>query len=248
MAALADGESVDRRLLARRRLRRHARLPARARGRDPARPGRPPSRSHGRGLGGLRPAPEPLDAVNSGTTLRLHVRHPGRAPDFKTVISGDESLQRRPMRRIIEPLTKMGARIESINDRAPLTIRGGSLHAITHEPAVPSAQVKSGVLLAGLHATGTTRVIENVPTRDHTERAFTAFGVEVVQEGATIAVAGGQRLQPGRLTVPGDISGCGVLGRARGRHAGFAHRGRGCRPQPVADRRPRNLQTRRRRR
>ncbi len=160
----------------------------------------------GRGLGGLRPAPEPLDAVNSGTTLRL-MSGILAGHDFKTVIGGDESLQRRPMRRIIEPLTKMGARIESINDRAPLTIRGGSLHAITHEPAVPSAQVKSGVLLAGLHAPGTTRVIESVPTRDHTERAFTAFGVEVIQEGATIAVAGGQRLQPGRLTVPGDISG-----------------------------------------
>jgi 3-phosphoshikimate 1-carboxyvinyltransferase len=160
----------------------------------------------GRGIGGLLPAGAALDAVNSGTTLRL-MSGILAGHDFTTVIGGDESLQRRPMRRIIDPLTKMGARIESVNDRAPLTIHGGSLRAITHEPAVPSAQVKSGVLLAGLHATGTTRVIESVPTRDHTERAFTAFGVEVVQDGAAIAVTGGQRLRAGRLTVPGDISG-----------------------------------------
>jgi 3-phosphoshikimate 1-carboxyvinyltransferase len=160
----------------------------------------------GRGVGGLQPARGPLDALNSGTTLRLIsgilAGHP-----FTTVIGGDASLERRPMRRIIEPLTKMGARIEATNDRAPLTISGGSLHGITYEPAVPSAQVKSGVLLAGLHASGTTRVIERVPTRDHTERAFKEFGVTVIRDGHAIEVAGGQRLHARRLTVPGDISG-----------------------------------------
>lgn len=160
----------------------------------------------GRGVGGLQPASGPLDALNSGTTLRLMsgilAGHP-----FKTVIGGDQSLERRPMRRIIEPLTRMGARIDSVNDRAPLTITGGSLHGISYEPPVPSAQVKSGVLLAGLHASGTTRVLEPVPTRDHTERAFAAFGVNVVREGAAVEVTGGQRLTARNLTVPGDISG-----------------------------------------
>ena len=160
----------------------------------------------GRGVGGLRAPDAPLDALNSGTTLRLLsgilAGHP-----FKTVIGGDESLERRPMRRIIDPLTMMGARIESSNGRAPLTIQGGSLNAIVYEPPVPSAQVKSAVLLAGLHAAGTTRVVERVPTRDHTERAFEAFGVTVIRDGSAIAVAGGQRLQARTLTVPGDISG-----------------------------------------
>jgi 3-phosphoshikimate 1-carboxyvinyltransferase len=160
----------------------------------------------GRGVGGLQPAQRPLDAVNSGTTLRL-MSGILAGHSFKTVIGGDDSLQRRPMRRIIEPLTRMGARIESVNDRAPLTISGGSLHAIAYEPAVPSAQVKSAVLLAGLHASGTTRVIELVSTRDHTERAFAAFGVIVIRDGAAIEITGGQRLEPRRLTVPGDISG-----------------------------------------
>lgn len=160
----------------------------------------------GRGVGGLQAPREPLDAVNSGTTLRLMsgilAGHP-----FTTVIGGDESLQRRPMGRIIEPLTRMGARIQAADNRAPLTISGGSLHGIAHEPAVPSAQVKSGVLLAGLHASGTTRVNEPVPTRDHTERAFAAFGVSVVRDGTAIEISGGQRLEARRLTVPGDISG-----------------------------------------
>jgi 3-phosphoshikimate 1-carboxyvinyltransferase len=160
----------------------------------------------GRGLGGLQPAPAPLDAMNSGTTLRL-MAGVLAGHRFKTVISGDDSLQRRPMRRIIEPLTRMGARIQAVNYRAPLTIDGGALHGIAYEPPVPSAQVKSGILLAGLHAAGRTRVTETVPTRDHTERAFAAFGVNVVRDGDTIEITGGQRLEARRLTVPGDISG-----------------------------------------
>jgi 3-phosphoshikimate 1-carboxyvinyltransferase len=160
----------------------------------------------GRGLGGLRAPEAPLDAVNSGTTIRL-LAGVLAGHGFRTVIGGDASLQRRPMRRIIEPLTRMGARIDSAGGRAPLTIDGGGLQGITHEPEVPSAQVKSGVLLAGLHASGRTRIVEPAPTRDHTERALDAFGVAVVREGSAVGVAGGQRLGPRVLTVPGDISG-----------------------------------------
>ena len=160
----------------------------------------------GRGLGGLRAPETPLDAVNSGTTMRL-LSGIAAAHPFRTVITGDASLQRRPMRRIIEPLTHMGARIGAEGGRPPLTIDGGSLHGIAYEPQVPSAQVKSGVLLAGLHATGRTRVVEPVPTRDHTERALEAFGVTVARDGTGVEIEGGQRLQAQTLTVPGDISG-----------------------------------------
>ncbi len=160
----------------------------------------------GRGVGGLRAPSAPLDAVNSGTTMRLLSGIVAGHP-FRTVITGDASLQRRPMRRIIEPLVRMGARIEAEDGRPPLSIEGGSLHGITHEPQVPSAQVKSGVLLAGLHASGRTRVVELIPTRDHTERALEAFGVTVVRDQSGIEIEGGQELSAQRLTVPGDISG-----------------------------------------
>jgi 3-phosphoshikimate 1-carboxyvinyltransferase len=160
----------------------------------------------GRGLGGLRPSPTPLDAVNSGTTMRL-LSGIAAAHPFRTIITGDGSLQRRPMRRIIEPLTRMGARIEAEGGRPPLIIDGGALHGITYEPEIPSAQVKSGVLLAGLHASGRTRVVELIPTRDHTERALEAFGATVARDETGIEVEGGQRLQGRTLTVPGDISG-----------------------------------------
>jgi 3-phosphoshikimate 1-carboxyvinyltransferase len=161
---------------------------------------------HGRGLGGLRPSAEPLDALNSGTTMRLLSGIVAAHP-FRTILTGDQSLQRRPMRRIIDPLVRMGARIEAPDGRPPLTIDGGSLQGIVHEPQVPSAQVKSGVMLAGLHASGRTRVVELVPTRDHTERALEAFGARVDRDGTGVEVAGGQRLRAQTLRVPGDISG-----------------------------------------
>ena len=160
----------------------------------------------GRGLRGFREPSTELDAVNSGTTMRL-LAGILAAHKFRTVISGDQSLQRRPMRRIIEPLTRMGARIDAVDGRPPLTIEGADLQPITHQPEVPSAQVKSGVLLAGLHASGRTRVVEPVPTRDHTERALEAFGATVRHHGDVIEIAGGQRLRATALTVPGDISG-----------------------------------------
>jgi 3-phosphoshikimate 1-carboxyvinyltransferase len=159
----------------------------------------------GRGPRGLRAPDRPLDAANSGTSMRLLAGLVAAHP-FMTTLTGDESLSRRPMRRIIDPLTKMGASIDSDNGRPPLMIAGGDLHAIAHVPPVPSAQVKSAVLLAGLHAAGVTSVRETVPTRDHTERAVEAFGGRVVRDGDAISIAGGQRLSAIAATVPGDIS------------------------------------------
>ena len=160
----------------------------------------------GRGVGGLQQSPVPLDALNSGTTMRLLCGIVAAHP-FRSVLTGDQSLQRRPMRRIIDPLVRMGARIDAADGRPPLTIDGGSLQGIVHEPQVPSAQVKSGILLAGLHAAGRTRVVEFVPTRDHTERALEAFGARVDRDSTGVEVAGGQRLGAQTLRVPGDISG-----------------------------------------
>jgi len=153
----------------------------------------------------LSSPPAPLDAGNSGTTMRLLSGILAGQP-FPTTMFGDASLSRRPMRRVIEPLERMGARVESNDGRAPLTIHGTALHAIAHRPEVPSAQIKSAVLLAGLHADGTTSVAEPAATRDHTERALHAFGGAVQIDGLTVSVQGGQRLTGRRLAVPGDFS------------------------------------------
>jgi 3-phosphoshikimate 1-carboxyvinyltransferase len=128
------------------------------------------------------------------------------AHGFRTVIGGDASLSRRPMRRVIRPLSEMGAVIASDDGRPPLTIDGGQLRGITHRPEVPSAQIKSAVLLAGLQANGETTVLEPVATRDHTERAFHEFGVLVRRSGEAVSVVGGQRLKARDLVVPGDVS------------------------------------------
>ncbi len=165
----------------------------------------------GRGLRGLAGAPAPIDAANSGTTMRLLAGMVAAHP-FRTVITGDASLSRRPMRRVIGPLIEMGATIHAEDGRPPLTVDGGPLHGITYRPEVPSAQVKSSLLLAGLQASGRTVVVEPAATRDHTERAFTAFGATVDREGLTVAVSGGQRLHGRDLTVPGDISGAAFWG------------------------------------
>lgn len=159
----------------------------------------------GRGLGGLSPPARVLDAGNSGTTMRLLAGILAGHP-FDAVLTGDASLQRRPMRRIIEPLERMGGRVEADGGRPPLRIRGGSLNGMTYVPPVASAQVKSAVLLAGLHARGVTRVREPAPTRDHTERALEAFGVPVDAGDGAVAVAGGSPLRPLALRVPGDPS------------------------------------------
>src|SRR5215203_452615 len=159
----------------------------------------------GLGPGGLRAPRGPLDAANSGTTLRLLSGLLSAHP-FRTVIGGDASLSRRPMRRVIAPLTQMGASITAVDGHPPLTIDGTSLRGISYRPEVPSAQVKSAILLAGLHAAGRTTVVEPAPTRDHTERAFEAFGVEAIRDGLSVSVDGGQRLRAGDLDVPGDFS------------------------------------------
>jgi 3-phosphoshikimate 1-carboxyvinyltransferase len=159
----------------------------------------------GRGSTGLRSPAAPLDAGNSGTTMRMLTGVLAAQP-FRSEMVGDASLSRRPMRRVIEPLTRMGARIEATDGHAPLVIHGTQLRAVAFRPEVPSAQVKSAVLLAGLHAAGTTSVTEPAATRDHTERAFSAFGLRVEVEGLTVSVSGGQRASGQSLSIPGDFS------------------------------------------
>jgi 3-phosphoshikimate 1-carboxyvinyltransferase len=162
---------------------------------------------NGRGLRGLRSPAAVLDAGNSGTTMRL-LSGILAGQEFESVITGDDSLCKRPMGRVIDPLRLMGAAIES-RDRGlpPLTIRGGSLKAVRYSLPVASAQVKSCVLLAGLYGDGTTAVEEPVPTRDHTEIALRQFGAEVRQEGRWILVEPGPALKALQLEVPGDLSG-----------------------------------------
>jgi 3-phosphoshikimate 1-carboxyvinyltransferase len=161
----------------------------------------------GRGLRGLRAPAQSLDAGNSGTTIRLLsgilAGHP-----FESTIGGDSSLCRRPMGRILQPLRRMGACIESRElERPPLKIRGGSLNAIRYSLPVASAQVKSCVLLAGLYGDGSTAVEETTPTRDHTEIALNEFGGKLRLRGSWIEVDPDPKLAAQKLTVPGDLSG-----------------------------------------
>ncbi|HEX5705559.1 MAG TPA: 3-phosphoshikimate 1-carboxyvinyltransferase [Pyrinomonadaceae bacterium] len=166
----------------------------------------------GVGARGLRAPKEPLDCGNSGTTMRL-LAGVLAGQDFETTLTGDESLRSRPMQRIIEPLGMMGAEIHSNDGRPPLTIRGRNpLRPIDYELLVSSAQVKSAILLAGLNARGQTKVTEQTPTRDHTERMLRWFGVTVEEgdafkEGQTFAaVTGPASLTAREVLVPGDIS------------------------------------------
>jgi 3-phosphoshikimate 1-carboxyvinyltransferase len=160
----------------------------------------------GRGGSPLIAPSAPLDCGNSGSTMRMLSGLVSAHPITVTLV-GDRSLTRRPMRRIMAPLTAMGASIDAADgDRPPLTIRGGPLHGIDFVPEVPSAQVKSAVLLAGLQADGRCRVSEPTLTRDHTERGLRAFGADVMVDGLTASVQGGQRLRAIEARVPGDIS------------------------------------------
>jgi 3-phosphoshikimate 1-carboxyvinyltransferase len=160
----------------------------------------------GRGLGGLQAPAGVLDAGNSGSTIRMFAGVLAAHP-FAATMTGDDSLRSRPMTRIIVPLERMGARIDSVDGRPPLTVHGrADLQPIDYRPDVPSAQVKSAVLLAGLHTNGTTSVLEPLATRDHTERGLEAFGVRVERDGLRVRLAGLQRLRANRLAVPGDIS------------------------------------------
>lgn len=163
---------------------------------------------YGNGLEGLQEPKEILDVGNSGTTARLMLGIlAGRS--FHSVIVGDESIAKRPMRRVTNPLRKLGANITGREDAnyTPITINGGGLNGIAYDSPIASAQVKSAILLAGLQAEGETTVIEPFKSRDHTERMLRAFGCKVVEDGNTVKLEGKQRLQGGmHITVPGDIS------------------------------------------
>jgi 3-phosphoshikimate 1-carboxyvinyltransferase len=154
----------------------------------------------------LRAPDGPLDCGNSGSTMRM-LAGILAGNNFTSELIGDESLSSRPMKRIIEPLEKMGATFQSIRDRPPLRIEGtAKLKPITYEPPVASAQVKSCILFAGLNAKGTTTVIEPVRTRDHTERLFNGFGVSIEGTGTTVTIDGPARFIGGPMRIPGDIS------------------------------------------
>lgn len=148
-----------------------------------------------------------LDCGNSGTTMRL-LSGILAGQSFTTELRGDDSLSRRPMRRVADPLRLMGAKIEGQGEKvcAPLKITGGELSAITYTLPVASAQVKSAVLLAGMFAPGKTTVIEPVITRNHTERIMSHFGVKWLRDGDAVSVYGGQTPRATDIIVPGDIS------------------------------------------
>jgi 3-phosphoshikimate 1-carboxyvinyltransferase len=159
------------------------------------------------GIGSALHAPSvPLDCGNSGSTMRM-LSGVLAGQLFASELFGDESLSRRPMARIIKPLSEMGARISSSDaGRPPLKIQGGNLKAIHYRPEVASAQVKSCVLFAGLFADGETAVEEPIRTRDHGELALQAFGAEVERHGNVARIRGGQQLTAIEATVPGDLS------------------------------------------
>jgi 3-phosphoshikimate 1-carboxyvinyltransferase len=162
---------------------------------------------HGVGIDGLRAADGPLDCGNAGTGMRLLTGVlAGQA--FDSVLSGDESLSRRPMRRVIEPLARMGARIEAQpGGLPPLHVHGGAaLHGIDYTLEVASAQVKSALLLAGLYASGETVIHEPHPTRDYTESMLRAFGVDIDFAPGHARLRGGQRLAGTHVVVPADFS------------------------------------------
>ena len=164
----------------------------------------------GVGKTGFRAPINDLDCENSGTTMRL-MSGVLAGQSFESVLIGDESLQKRPMKRIMDPLRSMGADIEAAGDRAPLRITGKNpLRAIDFEPTVASAQIKSCVLLAGLNSDGETSVLETTPTRDHTERMLRWFGVDVretkISGGVKLSVSGNARLKANDLHIPADLS------------------------------------------
>lgn len=164
-------------------------------------------RIHGRGLHGLYAPVETLDVGNSGTTMRL-LSGILAGQSFASRLDGDASIQLRPMKRVIEPLTQMGARIESIRDNgcAPLQIEPSMLHGIHYDSPVASAQVKSCILLAGLYADSPTSVKEPYLSRNHTEVMLQKFGATVTSEGTTAAVMPEPKLFAQEIEVPGDIS------------------------------------------
>lgn len=167
---------------------------------------------HGVGLDGLREPDRPLDMGNSGTGMRLLMGLVAGRP-MTVTFTGDESLSRRPMDRIAEPLELMGARVEGQGRRRtpPVTVRGGDLGGITYSPPMASAQVKSAILLAGLSAVGETTVVEVAQSRDHTERMLAAMGAQIEVDGLRVTLRPGRALRATSLEVPADLSSAAFL-------------------------------------
>ena len=160
----------------------------------------------GLGMHGLKAPTKPLDLGNSGTSIRL-MSGLLSAQSFDSELCGDESLSKRPMDRIIDPLRQMGAKIYGVNSKPPLSISGNQpLKAITYELPIASAQIKSCLLLAGLYAQGKTCIVENVTTRDHTERMLRGFGYQVICSDNSITLDGGGELEACDIDIPSDIS------------------------------------------
>jgi 3-phosphoshikimate 1-carboxyvinyltransferase len=147
----------------------------------------------------------PLDCGNSGSTMRMLAGLIAPHPHTFT-LTGDHSLTLRPMERIRKPLMQMGAKIDLVDGHAPITIHGGPLQAIDFNTPIPSAQVKTAVLFAGLQANGTTSLTESIRTRDHSEHALRAFGAILKHQGEKLSILGGQKLKAIDATVPGDLS------------------------------------------
>lgn len=162
---------------------------------------------YGNGLDQLSEPSELLDVGNSGTTIRLMLGILAGRP-FHTTVAGDDSIAKRPMKRVTDPLRQMGAKIDGRagGEFTPLSVRGGNLTAIDFQSPVASAQIKSAVLLAGLQASGTTTVTEPHKSRDHTERMLSMFGVTLEESETSVSIAGGQTLKAADVFVPGDIS------------------------------------------
>ncbi|OOE10891.1 3-phosphoshikimate 1-carboxyvinyltransferase [Fictibacillus arsenicus] len=160
-----------------------------------------------KGISGLRPPSEDLYVGNSGTTIRLMLGILANTP-FTSVLTGDDSIAKRPMNRVTRPLKQMGAEING-NDsgnKVPLQIKGGNVKGIHYNSPIASAQVKSAIILAGLEGEGTTSVTEPLKSRDHTERMLEAFGAKVKSNSLTVSIEGGQQLKGTHIEVPGDIS------------------------------------------
>ena len=166
---------------------------------------------HGRGLRGLVEPDAPIDCGNAGTLIRL-LAGLVAGQDGRFELVGDASLSSRPMERVAEPLRRMGARVETLDGHAPVVVEGGGpLQAIDYELPVPSAQVKSAVLLAGLYAEGETTVVEPLPTRDHTERLLERAGASVRRRPQSVTVRGADELSLESVEIPGDFSSAAAL-------------------------------------
>jgi 3-phosphoshikimate 1-carboxyvinyltransferase len=162
-------------------------------------------RVHGVGLRG--PAPAPIDVGNAGTLLRLLPGWLAGQEEGEWTLDGDDSIRRRPVDRIADPLRQMGADLSAREERLPpLAVRGAPLHGIEYEMPVASAQVKSCLLFAGLLAQGETRIVERHPSRDHSERMLAAAGAAIARDGGAVTVQPADRLEAGEIAVPADVS------------------------------------------